>query len=229
MQSNTFLIHKLRKKFLAQELIEFSTDLPQSILNIEDKTRSNIFTWRGQFFPQLIENLLLSYCPRDAHILAPFAASGTVIYEAACFGIRACRCELNPAAWILTITYQLINLPSAKRDRLIISIAERLENYFPKPKIFEYFEIDEISYAKLQNFINDLYTETDYFENIILDAFVILLDLANHKLTTSHVHKTFYKLCQAIKNLPESEAPIASLLCDARSLPVEYYARYMLR
>ncbi|HAZ45344.1 MAG TPA: hypothetical protein DDW76_18460 [Cyanobacteria bacterium UBA11369] len=229
MQSNTFLIHKLRKKFLAQELIEFSTDLPQSILNIEDKTRSNIFTWRGQFSPQLIENLLLSYCPRDAHILDPFAASGTVIYEAACFGLPACGCELNPAAWILTRTYQLINLPSAKRDRLIISIAERLENYFPKPKIFEYFEIDEISYAKLQNFINDLYTETDYIEKIILDAFVILLDLANHKLTTSHVHKTFYKLCQAIKNFPESEAPIASLLCDARSLPVEYYARYMLR
>ena len=229
MQSNTFLIHKLREKFLAQELSDFSAAIPEKILNIEDKTRSNIFTWRGQFSPQLIENLLLSYCPRDAHILDPFAGSGTVIYEAACFGLPACGCELNPAAWILTRTYQLINLPSAKREKLIISITEKLEKYFPQPQIFETFEMDEISYTKFQNFLNDLYKETDYFENIILDAFVILLDLGNNKLTTRHVHKTFYKLCQAIKNLPESEAPIASLLCDARSLPVEYYARYMLR
>ncbi|HAX76998.1 MAG TPA: methyltransferase [Cyanobacteria bacterium UBA11372] len=221
MQSNTFFIHKLKEKFLAQKLIEFNANIPQSNLNIEDKTRSNIFTWRGQFSPQLIENLLLSYCPRDAHILDPFAGSGTVIYEAACFGLRACGCELNPAAWILTRTYQLINLPSAKRDRLIIYIAEKLQNYFPKSKIFENIEIDEISYNNFQKFINYLDKETDYFDKIILDAFVILLDLANNKLTTSHIHNTFYKLCQVIKNFPYSEAPLASLLCDARCLPVE--------
>lgn len=221
MQSNTFFIHKLRKKFLAQELIGFSAAIPQSILNIEDKTRSNIFTWRGQFSPQLIENLLLSYCPRDAHILDPFSGSGTVIYEAACFGLPACGCELNPAAWILTRTYQLINLPSAEREQLIISIGESLEKYFPSPKIFENVEMGEISYTIFQHFINDLYKANNYFEKILLDAFVIILDLANNKLTTTHVYNTFYQLCQIIKNFPYSEAPITSLLCDARCLPVE--------
>jgi len=64
-------------------MIDFSEKLPQSVLNIEEKHRSNLFAWRGQFSPQLIDCLLDAYCPIDAIVMDPFSGSGTVLYEAA--------------------------------------------------------------------------------------------------------------------------------------------------
>ena len=44
------------------ELKDFAKRLPQGVLDIEEKNRSNLFAWRGQFSPQLIECLLEAYC-----------------------------------------------------------------------------------------------------------------------------------------------------------------------
>lgn len=221
MQGSTFLSQRLREKFLKQEINEFNYSLPQHILNIQDKIRSNIFTWRGQFSPQLIENLILSYCPRNAKILDPFVGSGTVLYESACFGLQAFGCEVNPAAWILSRTYQLINLQSNKREALISSITEKLERYFPKSILFENSDIQELQIAKFQGKVFNIYTEADYFEKIILDTLIILLDVGNNKLSREYIHNTFYKVCQNIINFPYSEAKITTLLGDARCLSVE--------
>lgn len=221
MQSSTFLIQRLRDKFLAQGLSDFNVVLPQNHLNIENKTRSNIFSWRGQFSPQLIENLLLYYCPKQAKILDPFAGSGTTLYEAACFGLPVSGCEVNPAAWILSRTYQLMNLELSTRESLVSSITEKLETYFPKPNLFDISQPREFSVTEFKYLIPDLYKGSNYWEIIILDTFVILLDLANNQITTGYIHNIFYKLCQFIKNFPYSQAPITSLLCDARCLPID--------
>jgi 16S rRNA G966 N2-methylase RsmD len=221
MQGTTFLVQKLREKFLTQKLSEFNSSLPQSFLDIEDKTRSNIFSWRGQFSPQLIENLLLSYCPRNATILDPFAGSGTVLYESACFGLQAFGCEVNPAAWILSRTYELINIQAQKREKLLDSVKYQLESHFPKPKLFEPLESQELDVSKFEQVFLSIYEQVEVVEKIILDTLVILLDLANNRLTTVHIHNTFFNLCQVIKNLPYSESPIITSLCDARSLPIE--------
>ncbi|AHJ26448.1 DNA methyltransferase [Nodularia spumigena] len=221
MQSSTFLIQRLRDKFLAQHLSDFNVVLPQNHLNIENKTRSNIFSWRGQFSPQLIENLLLYYCPKQAKILDPFAGSGTTLYEAACFGLTVSGCEVNPSAWILSRTYQLMNLELSTRERLVISITEKLETYFPKPNLFDNSHPRKLSVIEFKYLIPDLYKGSNYWEIIILDTFVVLLDLGNNQITTEYIHNIFYKLCQFIKNFPYSQAPITSLLCDARCLPID--------
>ncbi|XWK91076.1 MAG: DNA methyltransferase [Phormidium sp.] len=221
MQGTTFFSQRLKEKFLKQELNEFNYYLPQHILNIEDKIRSNIFSWRGQFSPQLIENLIFSYCPKNAKILDPFVGSGTVLYESACFGLQAFGCEVNPAAWILSRTYQLINLQSNRREALISSITEKLERYFPKPLLFENSQLQELEIAEFQGYVFNIYTEADYFEKIILDTLIILLDVGNNKLSREYIHNTFYKLCQNIRDFPYSEAKITPLLCDARNLYIE--------
>lgn len=59
----------------------FTERLDRRVLDIEDKHRSNLFTWRGQFSPQLIESLLDAYCPENATVFDSFAGSGTVLYE----------------------------------------------------------------------------------------------------------------------------------------------------
>jgi DNA methylase. len=65
--------------------------LPQQNLNIEDKNRSNIFRWRGQFSPQLIENIMLAYTPKNSIVFDPFIGSGTVLYISGCLGLKSIR------------------------------------------------------------------------------------------------------------------------------------------
>jgi len=221
MQDSTFLVKKLREKFLDQKPHKFNLPLPQNILDIEDKKRSNIFTWRGQFSPQLIENLLMYYCPRNATILDPFAGSGTVLYEAGCFGIQAFGCELNPAAWILSRTYEFINLKLEKRQKIIDSVQANLENPFPRPRLFDTSSFQEIDISEFDRAISNIHEAAEYLEKIIIDALVILLDLANNSLTRERIYNIFLSLCQIIRNLPYSESAILTSLCDARSLPIE--------
>jgi DNA modification methylase len=219
MQTSLPLCDGLRERFLCQNPSEFTLPISQDILDIKDKTRSNIFTWRGQFSPQLIENLLLTYCPRNATVLDPFSGSGTVLYEAACFGIQAFGCELNPAAWILSRIYELVNLKIDKRSDLIDSVKDKLESYFPRPNLFKTIASKEIDLLDFHNTFSKMYSYTENSEKIIIDALVILLDLANKSLTIDRIHQTFFNLYQVINSLPYSDLSLVSSLCDARSLP----------
>jgi adenine-specific DNA methylase len=74
------------------------SEIPQSDLNIENKTRSNPLAWNGQFSPQLIQVLLSTYAESGLSIFDPFLGSGTVLLEADRAGLAACGTEINPAA-----------------------------------------------------------------------------------------------------------------------------------
>lgn len=93
---------------------EFNQPIPPAKLNIVEKTRANPFAWRGQFSPQLIEVLLKAYCLPNSIILDPFVGSGTTLLEAGHLGLEAYGFEINPAAFILSRTYELINHPHKK-------------------------------------------------------------------------------------------------------------------
>src|SRR5436853_5370196 len=84
----------------------FHAPLSQAALNIEGKTRSNLFAWRGQFSPQFVEAILGAYCARDASLLDPFMGSGTVLVEGARRGHAVHGTEANPAAYSIARLYE---------------------------------------------------------------------------------------------------------------------------
>lgn len=89
--------------------------LAQDRLNVADKNRSNIFSWRGQFTPQFVE-YLLDELAIDANVIAdPFCGSGTVLLEAATKGYAAFGLELNPAAYAMAKFISLSNLSLKQR------------------------------------------------------------------------------------------------------------------
>jgi site-specific DNA-adenine methylase len=110
-------------------LQEFDKPIPQKKLDIFEKTRSNLFAWRGQFSPQLIEIILSSYCLPNSVVLDPFVGSGTVLLEASIFGFETYSFEINPAAWILSKTYELIN--ENRREKIIADIRNLIDREFP--------------------------------------------------------------------------------------------------
>ncbi|CAD5922790.1 hypothetical protein PCC9214_00770 [Planktothrix tepida] len=222
MPNTLFLVNQLRKLFLSQDVKDFNIGLPQKLLDIEDKNRSNLFCWRGQFSPQLIENIMLAYTPKNAIIFDPFIGSGTVLYTAGCLGLKALGFELNPAAWILSRTYQLINLKREEREKIIASINQKLENLFSISSFFESQYYQPIPIDKFEKKIKFLYENLEGEESIIVDTLVILLDISDKSnLMREKIYKTSSKLYELIRDMPYSEEKIISFLGDARQIPLE--------
>lgn len=193
---------------------EFDKPIPQKKLDIVEKTRSNLFTWRGQFSPQLIEAILSSYCLPNSVVLDPFVGSGTVLFEAGILAFEAYGFEINPAAWILSKTYELIN--NSQRKEVLTDIRNLIDREFP----FRIFESSS-QVPDLAGKLNRIRNELDEEARKIFDALIILLDVANNRVTNEFIQSKFADLASLIEKLPFSEKQIRVDLADARSLPLK--------
>lgn len=193
---------------------EFDKPIQQNKLDIVEKTRSNLFAWRGQFSPQLIEVILSSYCLPNSVVLDPFAGSGTVLLEAGIFSFEAYGFEINPAAWILSKTYELIN--DYQRKEVLKKIRTLIDREFPF-RIFEgSSQVPDLS-EKSNRIRNDL----DEVERKVFDTLIILLDVANNRITNESIQSKFADLANVIDKFPFSQKQIKVELADARSLPLQ--------
>jgi tRNA G10 N-methylase Trm11 len=195
-------------------LKEFDKPIPKEKLDIVEKTRSNLFAWRGQFSPQLVEVILNAYCLSNSVILDPFAGSGTVLLEAGILEFEAYGFEINPAAWILSKTYEFIN--DIEKKKSVNAIRSLIDKEFPF-RIFENGSEVQNLPVKLKEIRNELDKETAK----IFDALVILLDVANNKVTNEFIQSKFADLASLIEKLPYSKKQINVGLSDARSLPLK--------
>jgi DNA modification methylase len=195
-------------------LPDFDQPIPQDKLDIIDKTRANLFVWRGQFSPQLIETILSFYCPSNSVILDPFVGSGTVLLEASYLSLEAYGFEINPAAYIMSRTYEFIN--DSQKKEVLKNLRNILDQEFPL-RIFEVSDQVENLVDKLQNTRNMLPDRS----KVLFDALVIIFDVCNNKITQEFIQKKFLHLSNIITKLPYSQKPIRVELSDARSLPLK--------
>jgi SAM-dependent methyltransferase len=195
-------------------LKEFDKPIPQERLDIVEKTRANLFAWRGQFSPQLIEVILDSYCLSNSVILDPFAGSGTILLEAGTFAFEAYGFEINPAACILSKTYEFIN--NHKRKDIIKLIKNIIDREFPY-KIFE--NVKEV--ADIAEKLIKIKIELDKESAKLFDALIIIIDIGKNNLTNEFIQYKFAELKTIIEKLPYSDKEIIVDLSDARSLPLK--------
>lgn len=193
---------------------DFDQPIPQEKLDIIEKTRANLFAWRGQFSPQLIETILSFYCPSNSVILDPFVGSGTVLLEASYLSLEAYGFEINPAAYIMSHTYEFIN--DSQKKEVLKNLRNIIDQEFPL-RIFEVSDQVENLVDKLQNTRNMLPDRS----KVLFDALVIILDVCNNKITQEFIQKKFSHLSNIITKLPYSQKPIRVGLSDARSLPLK--------
>ena len=193
---------------------DFDQPIPQEKLDIIEKNRANLFAWRGQFSPQLIETILTYYCPSNSVILDPFVGSGTVLLEASYLSLEAYGFEINPAAYIMSHTYEFIN--DSQKKEVLKNLRNIIDQEFPL-RIFEVSDQVENLVDKLQNTRNMLPDRS----KVLFDALVIILDVCKNKITQEFIQKKFSHLSNIITNLPYSQKTIRVGLSDARSLPLE--------
>lgn len=82
--------------------------------------------------PQFVEALLERYADRKTRILDPFCGSGTVLSEAAGFGMAATGIEVNPAAYVLARTYSFCNVTPDVRKDTLNAVEDKLKSILPK-------------------------------------------------------------------------------------------------
>lgn len=188
--------------------------IQQGVLNIEDKSRSNCFTWRGQFSPQFIEAVLRAYAPKNGLIFDPFLGSGTVSYEAATLGFDCAGTEINPAAATLARTYELMNLTLIERNELLDEVESRFFDVAcPRPMPLFGSTSDLLS---VQDTIKALLlTIKTRHEKILIETLCTLLE--EEKAGTGQKRGAIWKnLKLTIQGWAHANGSIKTLLSDSR-------------
>jgi hypothetical protein len=193
------------------------TTIPQSLLNIENKTRSNPLKWNGQFSPQLVEVILRHYSQKNFTVFDPFLGSGTVLLEAGLLGQTAFGTEVNPAAYLLAKTYSFINSSNSDRTACIQSVYQLLEKYFGLTLFSA--SVDDTNAIKVK-LLEVLENTSTTMQATLVKTLIVLLDFNKRDLTEEKIFATWRKLQQHILGLPNSERIIDALHADARSTPI---------
>lgn len=198
-------------------LKDFTRELSPGLLNIEDKNRSNLFAWRGQFSPQLIQYLLDAYCLPGSVILDPFAGSGTVLHEAAVMALAAYGFEINPAAWCFSKLYEFANISREERKQVLDELRRRINNEFRIVLFSNDLLPADLVETKIINIGNSISDQA----KLLCNALVVLLDVYNNSITNGFVQARFNALAKLVAQLPFSNQLVKADLQDARALSLE--------
>ncbi|MCE9636092.1 MAG: site-specific DNA-methyltransferase [Planctomycetes bacterium] len=191
--------------------------LPQAALNIQDKTRSNLLPWRGQFSPQLVESLLRNYARADAAVLDPFVGSGTVLCESGRLGLSSVGAEINPAAATLARTYGFINLSQQSRESAILDLSVDLGTLIATG--LPLLSRPAPARADVRNELVALHRRLRAGrKKTLLESLITLADFYSGPVTTDDLADTWNHLADLVRALPHSDAAVRVELGDARRL-----------
>jgi SAM-dependent methyltransferase len=194
--------------------------IPQDRLNIDNKERSNLFPWNGQFSPQLVEVLLQTYAKAGCYVLDPFLGSGTVLYEAGRLGYPTFGAEINPAAFKMASTYSVINMNLAKRRRILEDVDDLLDDLTPDAAPLFATSRTRHDCPLHEALARRAAAASDHHVRGLLETLIVLLNVGDREPDQQTVQATWNKVRGIVLALPVSDAPIEVVNCDARSLPL---------
>ena len=198
-------------------------EIPQVLLDIEDKQRSSPFPWKGQFSPQFVEAMLQAYAHEKAVLLDPFLGSGTVLYEAARLGLAAYGTEINPAAHILANIYKFVNVSVEQREEYLSTFSARLKASVPESLPLFQAGQEQARPRITKDILVELvgHSENAYLTSLH-EALIVLLDFYNKKEFTSlKVLSIAETISGFVRRLPYSERVIEAFNADARKMPLQ--------
>jgi DNA modification methylase len=191
--------------------------LTQASVNLNNKTRSNLFSWRGQFSPQLIELLLTCYSSENDVVFDPFLGSGTVLMEAAMLGLEAYGCEINPAAVSFASVYELINHPKEEVAQAIAYVEHLVSDYTNDPSLLDHGDLSAFQVV----LIEALEKSDSKVRSTILTALITGMDFKAKKLNIKRINNVWGTLRSNIQKLPLSNKKLKCYNRDSRCVPLK--------
>lgn len=200
--------------------------LDQGRLDVINKTRSNLFNWRGQFTPEFVEYLLSETGSRTGLVVDPFCGSGTVLQECVVHSRPVHGFEINPAAYAMSRFFTLCEHAIEYRRELVSRLQEILNQAqvrFTGKPLFERVEDYRERAVNLLNSGREMFALAKTRDErllVLLTLFeaestrVPMLDRALLSAST--------KVAKNLLELPRSAATVRTTLGDARSID-KYY------
>jgi len=194
--------------------------MDQSRLDVANKTRSNIFNWRGQFTPQFVDYILECFVSRTSCVLDPFCGSGTVLLEAAARGLPAIGCEINPAAYAMSKFVALANAQEFERTQAMAVVEEAIRavsGHFNDLPLFGPQSEYRDKYKNLLDFAADLFSSlADKRELLLALITLIRAESCTRGDLLPTIHKAVRSVRSDLLSLPVAHSPVRVELCDAR-------------
>ncbi|RKZ77368.1 MAG: hypothetical protein DRR19_28035 [Candidatus Parabeggiatoa sp. nov. 1] len=196
-------------------------------LNVDNKSISNPFFWRGQFTPELIGYFLDFHAKPHFLVADPFSGCGTVLLECKKRGLDAIGCEINPSAYAMSKFFEISTLTFSDKWHFCQKILQAIPTGLPLNRPLyqkEHASNYRLAYQNLIQFAKRLF-ESHLSKHELVFMLNILFKMENcKKLTIEHAwHKAYDGISSFLFSLPENKANISALLCDARNLsqPIE--------
>ena len=197
--------------------------LNQDRLNVSSKIRVNPLCWRGQFTPQLVDYLLESYSEPRELVVDPFSGSGTVLYEAASHGLPCLGNELNPAAYLMSKFFRLVNHDNSAREGFLNELKQVLNelvcSYDDMP-LFKFADTHRKKYSNLISFAKELLPaiSNDSMAHCLAANVLFKAETSRISELSRAVWRSYDYIATFAAMLPYSTSPIDAHLGDARSL-----------
>jgi 16S rRNA G966 N2-methylase RsmD len=184
----------------------------QSLLDIDQKTRTSVLTWRGQFSPQLVEYFIKKNMPRSGVILDPFSGSGTVLYEAAALGHQAIARDINPAAIALAKASSICAVSMQQRAIIL----EEVEAFATKLK----HQTSQKDVALSVKFAARMFLEqsSEFTSTDVVQAFLMSAFGDNTELNIKSINRSVKTTQRLVLCAPETDQHLSVDVGDARDL-----------
>ena len=194
--------------------------LDRQKLDVANKTRSNIFGWRGQFTPEFVEYVLDEANEGTGLVIDPFCGSGTVIQECAARSRPVCGFEINPAAYAMTRFFTLSKLSQGER----LALAERVERLFRSASaefgdlpLFNPVEDYRGRASNLLDLGREVFSKSESKAETLL-TLLTLFEAEGCRVPELNqaVFTALGRMKRHLFALPQSAAKVEASLCDAR-------------
>lgn len=194
--------------------------LEQARLDVASKNRSNIFNWRGQFTPQLVEYLLGAFTSHSSLVVDPFCGSGTVLLEAAAKQMCSLGCEINPAAYAMSKFVGLGVLQIDQRALLFQGVLDKVLGLAKTHRKLPLFEASDDFREKYKNLLDcaaTVFAAMEGKRELLLALIILMRTESNGR---GDLGSALDRACMSVRadlyGLPFSANRIDIELCDAR-------------
>lgn len=204
-------------------MIDTLKRLNQSRLNVISKSRANPLAWRGQFTPQLVDYLLESFSEPGNLVVDPFSGSGTVLYESASHDMPCFGNELNPAAYLMSKFFHLVNFERSVREAIIEQLRQPLSGlvgrYDDLPLMSQADKHRE-KYSNLLALAKELLAATSYDSMVLCLAANVLFKAESSRINDlgQAVWRSYDYIATFAGELPYTTSPVDAQLGDARAM-----------
>lgn len=181
------------------------TEIAQPLLDIDDRQRTSLFSWNGQFSPQFVEVMLRTYCKDGDLTYDPFAGSGTVVGESLRLGLGSLATELNPAAYHMAKIREMARLPFTERNAVLDSVEKQLSDFSDS--------------CDIPAALGALFRKNEGYAKDAVGLLTILCDLYKNEPTMALVRGKWSSLREVIEAFPIARGEVHVERADARSVP----------